>query len=237
ALAVAAYPAEVVSLIASDVPDNDIGLIASGPTVLDASTIDDAKTILARYDISIPAHIELIETQKDETYFKRVANVLFLSNQDALVAMRDEAVRLGYAAAVADNHFTGEARDVGRAIVEKLHAVSAKTALLYAGESTVTLSAHSGLGGRNQEMALAALEYLNPDELIMPFASDGRDNTDHAGAIADDTTRAHAREKNLSAEECLHAHRSYDFFQSSGDALQTGYTGSNVSDLIVALKK
>ncbi len=237
ALAVAAYPAEVISLIASDVPDDDIGLVASGPTVLDSSTIDDANVILAKYDIAVPTHIAFIETQKDEKYFKRVTNILFLSNQDALSAMNDEAVRLGYAATVANNHFTGEARDVGRAIAEKLHASTAKTALLYAGESIVTLDANAGKGGRNQEMALSVLDDIRDDELMLPFASDGRDNTDHAGAIADGATRARAREKNLSAEEHLRAHRSYDFFQSSGDALLTGYTGSNVSDLIVALKK
>lgn len=236
ALAVSAYPAEVISLIASDVPGDDVEVVASGPTVLDRSTIADAQAVLAKYEIEATG-VEFVETQKDEKYFKRVTNVLFLSNKDALSAMRDEAGRRGFATTVVDEHFTGEAHDVGRAIVEKLHASSGKTALLYAGESTVTISSGTGAGGRNQEMALAVLEYLNHDELIMPFASDGRDNSAHAGAIADETTRARARENNLSTEEHLNAHSSYDFFKSSGDALITGYTGSNVSDLVIALKK
>ncbi|MDO8593678.1 MAG: DUF4147 domain-containing protein [bacterium] len=241
-LAEASYPAEVVSLIVSDVPGNDLSSIASGPTVLDSSTVADAQAVLARYGMG-SANIAFIETPKDEKYFKRVSNILFITNQDALTAMNAKASRLGYSVTVVNDCFTGEARDLGRAIVEKLHASTAKTALLYAGESTVTIAGGlvptkpTGEGGRNQELALATLEYLNSDELIMPFSSDGRDNTDHAGAIADEQTRIHAREKNISAEEYLDAHRSYDFFTTTGDALVTGYTGSNVSDLIIALKK
>lgn len=237
ALAKAAYPAEIISLIVSDVPGNDIEFIASGPTVMDSSTVEDARAILAKYDITASANIEFLETPKEQKYFDRVTNVLFLSNQNALSAMKDEAEKRGYATTVEDDHFDGEARDTGRVVVEKLHDAPAKTALLYAGESTVTLSAHAGAGGRNQEMALAALGDIRPDELILPFASDGHDNTDFAGAIADETTRTHALAKNVSVEEYLNAHRSYDFFTATGDALQTGYTGSNVSDLIIALKK
>ena len=236
ALAAASYPAEVISLIFSDVPDNDVATISSGPTALDSSTVRDAQAILTKYGIEAK-DVEFIETQKDEKYFTHVTNILILSNKDALSGMKSEAVRRGYETTIVNEHFTGEARDIGRTVAEKLHSSAPKTAFLYAGESTVTLDEHAGSGGRNQEMAIAALECLNTDELIMPFASDGRDNTDHAGAIADETTRAHARDKNLSTKEYLDVHRSYDFFKSSGDALITGYTGSNVSDLMIALKK
>ena len=236
ALAAAAYPAEVVSLIVSDVPGNDIAHIASGPTVLDVSTVADARAILARYDIASSANIECIETPKEQKYFERVTNVLFLTNQDALKAMRSEAAERGYAATIVNDRFTGEARDIGRDVVEKLHEAPEKTALLYAGESTVTLGMHPGIGGRNQEMALGALENIRAGELILPFASDGHDNTDYAGAIGDSVTRAHARALNLPIKEYLDSHRAYDFFTATGDALHTGYTGSNVSDLIIAMK-
>lgn len=244
ALAAAAYPAEVVSLIVSDVPGNDIEYIASGPTILDSSTVADAKAIRARYGIASSAGINFIETPKEQKYFERVTNVLFLTNRDALSAMRDEAARREYEAEIVDDRFTGEARDIGRTIAERLHGARAKTALLYAGESTVTLGASPGAGpsiplgagGRNQEMALAALQDIHGDELILPFASDGHDNTDHAGAIGDGVTLAHARAQKLSIEEYLDSHRAYDFFSATGDALMTGYTGSNVSDLIIAIK-
>lgn len=236
ALAAAAYPAEVVSLIVSDVPGNDIAYVASGPTVLDESTVADARAVLARYDIASSANIECVETPKEQKYFERVTNVLFLTNQDALSAMRDEAVQRGYAVTIVNDRFTGEARDVGRDVAEALHGAPEKTALLYAGESTVTLGTHPGVGGRNQEMTLGTLQDVRAGELILPFASDGHDNTDYAGAIADDVTRAHAHALNLSIKEHLDSHMAYDFFTTTGDALHTGYTGSNVSDLIIAIK-
>ncbi|MBI5405752.1 DUF4147 domain-containing protein [Candidatus Kaiserbacteria bacterium] len=236
-LAAAAYPAEIVSCIISDVPGDDIGYIASGPTALDTSTIADARAILARYGVASASNVECIETPKDPKYFERVTNILLLSSRDALAAMKEEAERRGYAAVVENDRVTGEARDIGRAIATKIHDSPAKTALLYAGESTVTISASAGNGGRNQELALAALPELHTDELVLSFASDGHDNTDHAGAIADVNSFAHAQEKNLSPTEFLDEHRSYDFFLKTGDALLTGYTGSNVSDLIIAMKQ
>lgn len=236
-LAKAAYPAEVVSLIVSDVPGDDMNVIASGPTVPDTSTVEDAHAVLAAYGVTAAANIEFLETPKEEMYFERVTNLLFLSSKNALEAMQSEAAKLGYAATIKDEHFDGEAHDTGRMIAKSLHEAPAKSAFLYAGESTVTLPAHHGAGGRNQEMALAVLDSIRDDELILPFASDGHDNTDHAGAIADATTRAHALEQALSIPEFLDGHRAYDFFTTTNDALVTGYTGSNVSDLIIALKK
>jgi len=238
-LARAAYPADVVSFIASDVPGNDLTFISSGPTVRDCSTVADAEKILVKYNVALPEGASLFETPKEEKYFERVTNILFLSNQNALSAMQNEATRLGYVAEIVCDRFSGEARDIGRDIVSKLHETAEKTVLLYAGESTVTLREvrPPSQGGRNQEMALVVLADIREGELVIPFASDGHDNTDHAGAIADALTIAHAQEKNLSADDALAAHSSYEFFSTTGDALVTGYTGSNVSDLVVALKK
>jgi glycerate 2-kinase len=236
-LVFAAYPAHVVSLIISDVPGNDIQFIASGPTVLDSSTAADAQTILARYAVEPSTSVELVETPKEQKFFVQVTNVLFLTNRVALEAMRREATARGYAAEIVDDRFIGEARDVGRMVIKKLHAAPPKTVLLYAGEGTVSLGTKHGEGGRNQEMALSVLDLLQNGELILPFASDGHDNTDHAGAIGDDLTGSHASTLGLSAHEYLQGHRSYDFFKATGDALLTGYTGSNVSDLIIAMKQ
>jgi glycerate-2-kinase len=235
-LACAAYPAEVLSLVISDVPGNDMKFISSGPTVLDTSTISDAKAVLEKYGVADSKNISLIETPKEEKYFKRVTNILFLSSRDALVAMLGEALRLGYKTEIVNEQFSGEARDLGKSVAEKLNSATPKNALLYAGESTVTVGKSSGKGGRNQEMTLAALQNIRDGELVLPFASDGHDNTEYAGAIADSTTFAHANSHNLSISEYLNAHNSYNFFSTTGDALITGYTESNVSDLIVALK-
>jgi len=235
-LAKAAYPAEVLSLIISDVPGNDIEYIASGPTILDSSTIADAKAVLTKSGATPKMPIPFIETPKEQKYFDRVTNVLFLTNQDALKAMKEKAVQRGYSAIIMNDNVTGEARVVGRSILEELHSMPSKTVLLYAGETTVTLGNQHGTGGRNQEMALGVLEDIHDNELILPFASDGHDNSDRAGAIADAITRTHANEKNLSIDDYLARHCSYDFFATTGDALTTGYTESNVSDIIIAIK-
>lgn len=236
-LAAAAYPAEVISLIVSDVPGNDIEYIASGPTVLDSSTVEDAQAVLARYGGLIPSNVEFFETPKEPKYFERVTNILFLTNEDALKAMGDEAVSRGYTVDLVNDRFAGEAQSIGRGIAERLHDAPPKCVLLYAGESTVTLGVKHSEGGRNQEMSLAALESLRVGELILPFASDGHDNTDHAGAIADEVTHTHAFSLGFWPQAYLDEHRSYDFFKATGDALVTGYTGSNVSDLIIAMKQ
>lgn len=233
-LAKASYPAEVVSLIISDVPGNDIGFISSGPTVLDTSTVADAQAVLDRYELTTP--VTFVETPKDAKYFERVTNTLFLTNQHALRAMQEEATRRSYAATIMTDTMTGEARSLGCDIATALHTLPSKTVLLYGGESTVTLGTHPGIGGRNQEMALSALREVGEGELVLPLASDGRDNSDHAGAIADTLTAEHAHAHKLSVGEYLDDHRSYDFFKATGDALLVGYTESNVSDFIIAIK-
>ena len=236
-LARAAFPAEVIAFIVSDVPGNDIEFISSGPTVRDDTTVADAQAVLARYAIEALPGTTLIETAKGTEYFERVTNILFLTNRDALAAMRDEAARRGYAAAIGDDAISGEASSEGRALAAALHDAPGKTVRLYAGETTVTLGDAHGNGGRNQELALGALAEVRPGELLLAFASAGRDNTDHAGAIADALTRSHADAHGLDAREYVAQHRSYDFFTTTGDALKTGYTGSNVSDIIITIKE
>lgn len=235
-LAVASYPAEVLALVVSDVPGNDLAFISSGPTLRDTSTVDDAHAVLKKYGIPVTLPLTLTETEKEEKYFTRVTTTLLLTNQDALEAMRAAAEERGYTATVVTDRLTGEAREVAHTVLEALHAAAPKTALLYAGETTVTVGSAGGAGGRNQELALATLTDVREDELVLPCASDGHDNTDHAGAVGDALSRAHAEEKGLSVHEYLEEHRSYDFFKETGDALLTGYTGSNVSDVIIALK-
>ena len=235
-LAKAAYPAEVVSLIVSDVPGNDLHFIASGPTVRDDSTAEDAKAILKKYGVEAPKGTIFLETPKDGKFFERVTNMLFVTNRDALDAMADEARMRGYAPHIESDHYAGEARDVAHQALESLHAAGARSAILWAGESTVSLGEHAGTGGRNQELALAALSDVQSGELLLAFASDGRDDTDHDGAIADTTTLEHAKTAGEEPKKHLAAHSSYDFFSATGDYLETGYTGSNVSDLLITLK-
>lgn len=236
-LAAVASPATVLALIVSDVPGNDISFISSGPTVCDTTSISDAKAVLTHYGITAPATTHFIETPKDPALFAHIHTTLFLTSGAALTAMEKVASTRGYHTEVVETAYAGEAQTLAHAIVERLHTALPNTVHLYAGEATVSIGNARGKGGRNQELALAALAHLRDNELILPIASDGYDNTDHAGAIADTTTRSHALEKGVSSDEALASHASYDFFTTTGDALITGAIESNVSDIIIAIKK
>ena len=238
-LAKHAYPARSVSLIFSDVPSNDIQFIASGPTVKDKTTVRDAEAVLKKYEILKKCNIENwrpIETPKDDKYFEKVENILFISNKTALSAMNKKAEELGYNSEICNTHLTGEARIVGVEIIKELHNYSAGTVLLYGGETTVTIK-KKGKGGRAQELALSSLREMQEDELLLAFASDGWDNTKHAGALCDKITKEKAKEISLNPVECLDQNQSFAFFEKTGDYLETGFTGSNVADLILAIKK
>jgi glycerate 2-kinase len=237
-LAEYAYPARAVSLIFSDVPKSDMGSVASGPTILDTTTVEEAAIILEKYSVQATCSIDycgLIETPKDSKYFERVENILAVSNETALLAMMDKAQVLGYNSKICDSALKGEARDAGEHIMRELHHAPEKTVLLYGGETTVVLRG-AGKGGRNQELVLSALSDIGPGEVIASVASDGWDNTDMAGSIADITVLHRAEEMGHDPNAYLRNNDSYNFFKKVGGAIETGKTRSNVSDLVVALR-
>ena len=235
-LAAYAYPATSVALIFSDVRGS-IEFVASGPTVKDTTTVEDARLVLEKYAIekSIGLKIEPLETPKGNKFFEKMANIVFMDNITALSAMSEKAKELGFDADIHTNILEGEARDKGKEIAANLHKENRKTAVLYGGETTVCVKG-AGKGGRNQEVAMGALGEVGERELILSFASDGRDNTDFAGALCDKITSEKAAKLGLKPEEFLKNNDSYAFFKEVGDYLLTGDTGSNVSDLIIAIK-
>lgn len=235
------HPAETVALIFSDVPDNDINTISSAPTVRDTTTLAEALAIFKKYRCErsgFPAEA-LFETPKDTQLFRNTRNVLALTNETALTAMARSAKELGYKPLIRDMHLTGEAREVAAVLAEELHISQPGTALLYGGETTVTVRGAlrpTSRGGRNQELTLAALPHIRENELLLSFASDGYDNSPHAGGIADTITKKAAQTAgNDSAATALQEHDSYTFFHTLQQGVTTGYTGSNVADLVVGL--
>lgn len=236
-LAQYAYPAKVVSYIFSDVPGDDIRFVASGPTVKDTTTVKDAKKILDTFNIEkeIGFEVPLFETPKEDKYFEHVWNTLIVSNTVALQAMADKARELGFVPVIKTSTLAGEARELGVAIVNELHTVESKTVLLYGGEPTVTIH-KPGKGGRGLELVLSGVNEIQVGELLMSLASDGRDNTDFAGALCDIMTKEKARQMDLDPIHHIEENASYAFFEKVGDYISTGNTGSNVSDLIVAIK-
>jgi len=241
-LAEAAAPAKVLALILSDVIGDDLDVIGSGPTVPDRSTTADAERILRHYGIKVPP---LTETPKpSDPVFKHVRNVIVGSNALAVSAAEREAKRLGYRTLVLSTFIEGETRDVAgvhAAIVKEVLAsgrpVRRPACIISGGETTVTIRG-TGSGGRNQEFALAAAIDIAGLEKVTVFSggTDGTDGpTDAAGAIADGKTVARGRELGLDADECLANNDSYQFFESLGDLVKTGPTGTNVADIRLLL--
>ncbi len=229
------YPATSINLIFSDVPGDDLNVVASGPTVKDMSTNADAAIILNKYNVleicELPS-CNLLETPKEEKYFAKAHNILLVSAKQALLAMKEKAEELGFAVEVFSSSYQGEAKKLAPDIISRLKR---GVCLLGAGESTVKIAGH-GKGGRNQEMALAALALIGENQVLACLASDGHDNTEAAGAIVDISTLARAKNLNLNPEKYLNNNDSFSFFETVGDQIQTGQTGANVSDFFVCLK-
>lgn len=256
-LARLAYPATLVSLVLSDVIGDRLDSIASGPTVPDGTTYQDCLQILQRYAIArkIPpavlAHLqkgtrgEIPETPKaGEPVFERTQNVIVGSSIQAVRAAKDKAEAQGYSALILSTFIEGETRDVAivhaalaKEVCRSGYPISPPACLISGGETTVTIRGR-GLGGRNQEFALAAAIEIEGLEnvVILSGGTDGTDGpTDAAGAIADGTTIGRAAQIGLDAESYLRNNDSYHFFQPLGDLLMTGPTLTNVMDLRLVL--
>ncbi len=235
-LARLAHPATVLGLVFSDVPGDDLGMIASGPTVLDQTTVEDAQRIVKHYGLEKQCGLdgcEWRETPKDPLYFSSVTNHLVVSNRVALEAMQKEAKRLGYRVRVYSHTLTGEAREVG-----VLLAALPKTGecVLATGETTVTVKG-TGVGGRNQELALGALSVVQDGVLVASCASDGVDHSLAAGAFVDAEVYKKASRLNIDVEKALSTNSSFALCKRLGIQYKTGMTGANVSDLMLAIRK
>lgn len=233
-LAATAYPARVLSLIVSDVVGDDASVIASGPTIMDETTLGDAKKVLRRYRLSAAG---LRETPKDPDIFGRANNIIILSNKDAVEAMVQAATRLKLVPSVLGTSETGEARAEATRLVQ-LAPQQKKTALIAAGETTVTVKG-KGTGGRNQELAAAAIPLLEGKNNIAlaSLGTDGLDHSDVAGAIIDGKTAFYAQKKKLDVAQALLNNDTYAFFKKLGKhQIKTGPTGTNVSDIMVVVR-
>ncbi|MFA6338762.1 MAG: DUF4147 domain-containing protein [Candidatus Paceibacterota bacterium] len=237
-LAKYAYPAEVISMIFSDVPGGDPAFISSGPTMKDSTTVEDANKILDKYNVLKVCNIDscgLTETPKEDKYFEKVYNIMLVTNELALNAMQDKARELGFDVRICSDCFKGEARDVGKMVIEEIKNNPNKSVLFWGGETTVTFSGQ-GKGGRNQELALSALKNLAENNLLISISSDGRDNGEYAGALVDQKIKEKAQEMNLDIDKYIDEHNSSVFFEKVGGLIVTGDTGSNVADFFIVMK-
>jgi glycerate-2-kinase len=255
-----AYPATVLTLLISDVIGNALDIIASGPTAPDSSTYSDAAAVIEKYGLRqvLPAAVtsriergvkgEEAETPKSpEPCFSKTRNVIIGGIDMALAAARDRAAALGMSSHIVTAELQGEAREAARLLAgnarESRSALrpGEQRCLLSGGETTVTVRG-SGLGGRNQELALAFAREIDgvPGIALLSAGTDGIDGpTDAAGAMVDGTTAGMAREQGLDPATYLERNDSYSFFKrldllaGSGSHVVTGPTGTNVMDLQV----
>lgn len=238
------HPATLLTLMVSDVIGNDLEMIASGPTILDTTTKADALAIMKKYGVGKKG-IAVKETPKDDRYFKNVKNVLFVSNADALQAMSAMAKKLGMKSIIKTATFEGEA---DRALVSIVRTIKKGEAILMGGETTVTLKQmpagkQSGKGGRNQEAVLGVLAAYAADPgklddiVAVSFASDGHDNTEAAGSLADRYALEAAVRKGQRIDEALTVHASFDFSKMNGNQIRTKGGSFNVADLLFVIRE
>lgn len=246
-LARMAKPATCVSLILSDVVGNPLDIIGSGPTTPNPDKPATARQVLLRYNIISQLSPEVwqrIEEQlqsiasEEQRQLSPVFNFIVGDVRQAAMAAANEARKLGFKTQLLTTHLEGEAREVGRVVAALVKDAPAGSCLILGGETTVTLHGN-GLGGRNQELALAAAIALEgwPGIALASFATDGDDGpTDAAGAMVSEATIREASTHNLDPIAYLGRNDSYHFFQQTGGLIITGQTGTNVNDLILILK-
>ncbi len=250
-----AAPANVATLIVSDVVGSPLDVIASGPTVPDPTTFADAWAILQKYGLeeiipaAVSAHLrrglahEIAETPKaDAPLWQKVQNSVIASNATAGEAAVAAAAAAGFQTLLLTTYLEGEAREIGRVAASLAREMALRDAplqrpalIVAGGETTVTIQGN-GLGGRNQELALGAVAGLAglPDVLVVALATDGGDGpTDAAGAVVSGDTLARARANGLDPVASLQQNDAYHFFAALDDLLRPGPTLTNVNDLLL----
>lgn len=246
-LAAAAFPARVVSLVVSDIPGDNPALVASGPTVPDGATRQDALAIVEAYRMALPdrvmAHMNSSAAdapRPDDERFGRNEVRIVASAAVSLEAAAAEAKRHGIEAVILSDSIEGEAREVGavhaaiaREVASRSRPFAKPVLVLSGGETTVTLRS-KGKGGRNSEFLLSfALGIDGAGEIhALAADTDGIDGSENnAGAFADATTVSRIRAAGGDAKAFLQGNDAWTAFNAIGDLFVTGPTGTNVNDL------
>jgi glycerate 2-kinase len=258
-LAQAAYPAQQVSILVSDVPDATPDALASGPTMPDSTSIHDCERIAAQYNLidQFPKSVgdlfrqhALDETPKsDDPAFVRARWWTVLSNKVAIDEAAVAATRAGFAVEVdnsCDDWPYEKAADYLLNRLRELRSKVSRVCLISGGEVTVTVR-NGGIGGRNQQFALACAEKISGRDItVLSAGTDGIDgNSPAAGALVDGSTldrilarekdRADARPGTEAVRDALSTFNAYPLFDALGDAVMTGPTGNNLRDLRILL--
>ena len=233
-------PAKVVSIILSDVLEDKLDAIASGPAVPDACTRDQARAIVNKYGLKLSdAALKCLDVETPKA-LDNVENHVIGSVRQLCESATRCVSELGYRPVVLTDRLCCTARDAGSflASIARFHAQSKESLAFICGGETVVRLTGSGMGGRNQELALAAAPGIDGLEGVCLFSvgSDGTDGpTDTAGGCVDGETMARLRAKGLSVDAALADNDAYRALRTCGGLIVTGPTGTNVNDLSVLL--
>ena len=234
-------PARVITIVLSDVLGDPPDMIASGPTVPDRSTCGEALEVIRRYGIRISAQAEKCLRTETPKELPDAETLIIGSVRELCRAAADECRALGYEPLLLTDRLCCEARDAGSflgSILASNASEARKTVWIAGGETVVHLPPNAGLGGRNQEMALAAAQHISglSNAAVICVGSDGTDGpTDAAGGYVDGDTCAALSESGLSREDALDRHDAYRALGAVGGLVMTGPTGTNVNDVAAAL--
>ena len=233
-------PARVEAVVLSDVLGDPLDMIASGPAAPDLSTCAQAQAIAEKYALDLTEDVRACLAQETPKDLTNVRSQIIGSVRELCRAAAEEARRLGYEPVYLTDHLTCEAREAGSFLASILRSQAGagkKLAYLAGGETVVHLTG-KGLGGRNQELALAAAAGLDglANACVISAGSDGTDGpTDAAGGYADGDTLAELKAKGLALHQVLADNDAYHALQAVGNLLLTGPTGTNVNDVAVGL--
>ena len=248
-LAQAAFPAQQVSLLVSDVPDNTADALASGPTMPDSTTVDECFRIAEKYDLlqqfprssrELFERHALEETPKsDDPAFHRARWWTVLSNQSAIEATSEAAERAGFIVHVDNSCDDWDYEKAAGYLLQKVRELRnqfSPVCLVSGGEVTVKVT-NGGVGGRNEQFALTCAEKIARERItVLSAGTDGVDgNSPAAGAIVDGSTLERAQARGLDVRTALERFDAYRLLAAIGDAVETGPTGNNLRDLRILL--
>ena len=240
--ALACAPAKVLSIVLSDILGDPLDMIASGPAYPDSSTCKQAKNIAAKYELKFSPDAEKLLNEETPKELHNVETHINGSVRELCAAAAAAAQKLGYDPIILTDQLCCEAREAGSflASILKSHFQSDRSlAFIAGGETIVHLTGH-GLGGRNQELALAAAPGIAdiPGAAVFSVGSEGTDGpTDAAGGYVDGETCAALSERGISVFDMLRDNDAYHALQAVSGLIVTGPTGTNVNDVAVALLK
>ena len=235
-----ASPASVFAIVLSDIVGDPLDMIASGPAYPDSATCADAMRIVKKYGLRLSAQALDCLSQETPKTLSNVEIHITGSVRELCVAAQKETEKLGYACTLLTDCLCCQAREAGSflASIARTHAKTDRPLEFLAGRETVVKLTGTGLGGRNQELALAAAPGISglTDTVVFSFGSDGTDGpTDAAGGYVDQDTERKLQALGICTADALQDNDSYHALEKVGGLIVTGPTGTNVNDLAIAL--